>query len=70
MFLFGVKSAPANDGCYVEEFDRSRSYIKSTSSEGIKATSNMIEEIKPFPYLTDLKSLRMFLGMVGFYKKN
>lgn len=41
----------------------------SVSSEGIRPTNNKIAEISRFQLPTDSKSLRRFLGMIGFYRR-
>ena len=41
----------------------------NVSTDGIKPTENKVNELKEFPYPTDSKSLRRYLGMVGFYRK-
>ena len=41
----------------------------SITSEGIKPTENKLKEITDFPAPQDSKSLRRFLGMVGFYRR-
>ena len=39
------------------------------NSNGITPTANKVKEIESFPCPTDAKSLRRFLGIVGFYRK-
>ena len=39
------------------------------SAQGLLPTTRKVEELKSFPYPNDSKSLRRFLGMVGFYRK-
>ena len=39
------------------------------SADGLRPTAQKINELSEFPYPTDSKSLRRFLGMVGFYRK-
>ena len=41
----------------------------NVSTAGLKPTENKISELKEFPYPTDSKALRRYLGMVGFYRK-
>lgn len=41
----------------------------SINGDGIKPTNSKINELKDFPYPDDSKSLRRFLGMVGFYRQ-
>ena len=41
----------------------------NVSPEGLKPTSQKVEDIRNFPELTDSKSLRRFLGMINFYRK-
>lgn len=41
----------------------------SISKQGLKPTTNKINELKKFPIPKDSKSLRRLLGMVGFYRK-
>ena len=41
----------------------------SITPEGIKPTDQKIQELSSFPSPTDSKSLRRFLGMVGFYRR-
>ena len=39
------------------------------SFDGLLPTENKVNELKSFPYPKDSKSLRRFLGMIGFYRK-
>lgn len=41
----------------------------NVSTAGLKPTVNKVHELREFPYPTDSKSLRRYLGMVGFYRK-
>ena len=41
----------------------------NVSAEGLKPTLRKIDELSEFPYPTDSKALRRFLGMAGFYRK-
>lgn len=38
-------------------------------ANGLRPTAQKISELSEFPYPTDSKSLRRFLGMIGFYRK-
>lgn len=53
-----------------EFFRNSLDYLGyNISNKGVTATSAKIAEIDNFPQPTDSKSLRRFLGMVGFYRR-
>ena len=41
----------------------------NVSNAGLKPPTSKISELSDFPYPTDSKALRRFLGMVGFYRK-
>ena len=41
----------------------------NVSTEGLKPTSQKVEDIRNFLEPTDFKSLRRFLGMINFYRK-
>ena len=41
----------------------------NVSADGLRPTAQKSNELSEFPYPTDSKSLRRFLGMVGFYRK-